>query len=183
MVFLRSPMWLRLLFAYSSQLVYDMQCLCRKLFCKTDHNYFRKTGGKMETYLQLFDLQEYVNMLLSNFFHIGKLQTKVTIDDGAKVSALNDVNLLSRTDLPLGATTLCITASFNLVLLDILTESRIKSETNILYGVNLVRTICDILYLLPKYETSAPVYKSDFFSFLLQKEHVACGADKISCEE
>ena len=92
-----------------------------------DHNL---VGAESSGFLQYLAIP--VNCLIDNFVHLGKMNTKVTIEDGAKINASSSANIFAKTDMSaFSAMTISPIFAFDLVLLDVLTETRVKSGASI----------------------------------------------------
>lgn len=92
-----------------------------------DHNL---VGAESSGFLQYLAIP--VNCLIDNFVHLGKMNTKVTIEDGAKINASSSANIFAKTDMSaFSAMTISPIFALDLVLLDVLTETRVKSGASI----------------------------------------------------
>ena len=106
--------------------------------------------GLDETILNYFGITNIVEFLTEQIVHLGKLQTKVTVEDGAKIASTNNTNILAKSELPFNSTAFLKTSptlALNISVLDVLNEARVKSGANITAGNSLVvQAITDMNY-------------------------------------
>ena len=87
-------------------------------------------GAKSSSWLAKIGIP--VECLIDNFVHLGKMDTKVTVENGANISASSQTNIFAKTDMSkFSAMTISPIFAFDLVLLDVLTEAIVKSGASI----------------------------------------------------
>ena len=77
------------------------------------------------------------NFLVEDFVHLGDIKTQVTVEDGAKINATNNLTLKAEAILPISALSAFETFAFNYTDIDVLTEAIIKSGADIKVGNDL----------------------------------------------
>ncbi len=97
----------------------------------------RTSDGFLGVVTEYINPAAWTEAIVDNFVHLGDQKTKVTIEDGAKLNANNDVNLVSRADLPISANSVMETFDLNFLDLKIDTESVVKSGAHITAGNDL----------------------------------------------
>ena len=108
--------------------------------------------GAIETdsWLNYLRPEEWIDAVINDFVHLGKLKTKVTVESGAKITAANDISINSisllnfNPFLPYTAPTF----AFGYWDFDSETESRVKSGASLTAGKNLdVKALTDFYML------------------------------------
>ena len=94
-------------------------------------------SGKSSDWQSILNGSDILNYLIEDFVHLGDIKTQVTVEDGAKIKATNDLTLKAEAILPISASSIFETFAFNYTDLDILTEAIIKSGADITAGKDL----------------------------------------------
>ena len=77
------------------------------------------------------------NFLVEDFVHLGDIKTQITVENGAKINASNNLTLKAEAILPISASSVFETFAFNYTDIDVLTEAIIKSGADIKVGNDL----------------------------------------------
>ena len=103
-------------------------------------------SGKSSDWQNILNGTDILNFLIEDFVHLGDIKTQVTVEDGAKIKAANDLTLKAEAILPIAANSIFETFAFNYTDIDILTEAIIKSGADIKVGNDLkVQALTDLV--------------------------------------
>ena len=110
-----------------------------------------------DTWLNYLRPEEWIDAIINDFVHLGRLKTKVTVESGAKITAANDISVNSISLLnfnPLLPYT-APTFAFGYWDFDSETETKVKSGASLTAGNNLdVKALTDF-YMLNKIKSTS----------------------------